>query len=114
MGCLQCVSQTVKDLIELNLAVIHSFCVLHTFLLLHFSCHALFLLSLFAVSGINFCCFGDFLQKKKKKFDHPGLIFKKKARATKNQVGLAYVGSSLNIATVLKLLHNNITYIVIV
>ena len=26
---------------------------------------------------------------KKKKNDHPGLIFKKKARATKNQVSLA-------------------------
>ena len=37
MGCLQCGSQTVKDLIELNLAVMHSF-----WCIIHFFCHYIF------------------------------------------------------------------------
>ena len=84
MGCLQCGSQTVKDLIELHLAVMHSHIL---FLPLHFSCLALFLLYLALIFAASLVI--SYKKKKEKKKDHPGLIFKKKARTTKNQVGLA-------------------------
>ena len=59
---------------------------------MHCFCY-LFLLYLALIFAASLVIF--YKKQKQKKKDHPGLIFKKKAHATKNQVGLALLSDYL-------------------